>query len=59
MLCCSCGFDPAIERRRHPAQYRLANVTLHISENLPAIRLIPAPVQVFGSKAKLDDEIAR
>ena len=37
----------------------MPNVALHIDEDLSAIRLIPAPVQVFGRNAKLDDEIAR
>jgi hypothetical protein len=32
--------------------------TLNILDSLPGIALVPAPVQVLGGLAELDDEIA-
>ena len=37
----------------------MSNVLLHIRDDLPGIGLVPAPVELFGNSAKLDDEIAR
>jgi hypothetical protein len=37
----------------------MADLPLYVREDLTAIGLVPAPVQVFGRKAELDDEIAR
>ena len=31
---------------------------LHVRDDLPGIGLVPAPVQLLGNSAKLDDEIA-
>ena len=37
----------------------MPDLALNISKDLPGICLIPAPVQLLGRNAKLDDEIAR
>src|SRR5580704_16023366 len=37
----------------------MMDAPLYIRQHLPGIDLIPAPVQVLGSQAELDDEIAR
>ncbi len=37
----------------------MQNPLLHIDNNLTAIGLVPAPVQVLRDRAKLDDKIAR
>jgi hypothetical protein len=37
----------------------MPDLALDISENLPAIRLIPAPVKILGGNAKLYNEIGR
>jgi hypothetical protein len=37
-------FDPAIQSGRHPAQHRMPDLALNVSENLTSIGLIPATV---------------
>jgi hypothetical protein len=37
----------------------MADPFLNVGDHLPGIGLIPAPVQLLGYKAELDDEIAR
>ena len=49
----------SIESRAHPAQYRVANLTLDVDDHLAGIGFIPAPIQVFRRKTELDHEIAR
>ena len=44
---------------RHPAQRRMPDALLYVGEHLIGIGLIPAPVQILGREAELDDEIAR
>jgi hypothetical protein len=48
----------SIERRAHPAQHRVADLTLDVDDHLPGIGLIPAPVQVFGRQPELNHEVA-
>jgi len=50
---------PAVQRCRHPPQYRAPDLALNIGKNLTGIGLIPASVQVLSRNAKLDDQIAR
>ena len=49
----------AVERRAHPAQHWVADLTLDVDDRLAGIGLIPAPVQVLGRQTELDDEVAR
>src|SRR5262249_7973016 len=48
----------AVESRAHPAQNGMSNIFLNIRDHLAGIGLIPAPVQVFGRQAELDEEVA-
>ena len=52
------ALDPAIEGRRHPAECRMADPPLDVGDDLTGIGLVPAPIEVLGDKAKLDDEVA-
>src|SRR6516164_4225853 len=56
---CAGSFNSAVQCGRHPAEHRMPDPLLNIGDYLSAIGLIPAPVQVLGRNAKLDDEIAR
>src|SRR5262249_62394895 len=51
-------FNPAVERRRHPAQRGMPDLPLHVGKHLTGISLVPAPVQILGRNTKLDNEIA-
>ena len=51
-------FDPAVERCRHPAYRWMPDLPLDIRNDLTGIGLVPAPVQVLGNHAELDNEIA-
>jgi hypothetical protein len=42
----------------HPAQNRVANSLLDIGNHLASIGLIPTAVEIFGSEAELDEQIA-
>jgi hypothetical protein len=53
------SLDPPVECCRHPAQRRMSDLFLNVGDHLSGIGLIPAPVQLLGYKAELDDEIAR
>ena len=53
------NFDTAIERRRHPAQYRMPDLALDVRYGLAGIGLVPPPVQRLGGQAELDNEVAR
>src|SRR5215471_4753879 len=44
----ACGFNPAIQRNRHPSQRWMPDLPLDIGEDLPTISLIPAPIQVLS-----------
>ena len=50
---------PAIQGRRHPFERRMEHPLLNTRDHLPGIGLIPAPVQVLGHDAKLNDEVGR
>ena len=50
--------DPAIQCGHHPAQDRVPDSPLNIDQDLPAIGLIPAPIEVLGHDPQLDDKIA-
>src|SRR5215472_18022597 len=52
-------FDPTVKSSGHPPQDRMPDPLLNIRKNLTRIGLIPAAVQLFGRKTKLDNEIAR
>jgi hypothetical protein len=44
------ALHPPVEGRAHPAQHRVADLTLDVDDNLSGIGLIPAPIQVFCRK---------
>ena len=48
-----------VKRSRRPLQRRLPDLFLDIGNDLTGIGRVPAPVQVFGRDAQLNDEIAR
>src|SRR6516165_1198166 len=52
------AFDHAVQRRRHPAEHRLAHPALDICDHLPGRPLVPLSVQGFSREPQLDDEIA-
>ena len=53
------GLNPAVQRGRHPPQRRMADLPLDIRKDLAGIGLVPAPIELLGGEAELDDEIAR
>ena len=53
------GVDTAVEPGCHPSEGRMTDLALNIRKNLTGVSLIPAPVQVLGREAQLDDEVAR
>ena len=52
------ALDAPVERRRHPAERRMADLPLDIGDDLPGIGLVPAPVKLLGDHPELDDEVA-
>ena len=56
---CPSGRNPAVQRGRHPPQREMPELLLHVREDLPGIGLIPAPIELLGGHAELDDEVAR
>ena len=52
------SFHPAIERRCHPAQHRMADLPLDVRNHLARIGLVPAPIKLLRHHPELDDEIA-
>jgi hypothetical protein len=32
-------------------------MTLHVCDDLPGIRLVPAPIEIFGGEPELNDQI--
>jgi hypothetical protein len=50
------GVDEAVQRRRHPFDDRMLDPPLHGLDGLPGVALIPAPVEVLGNAAELDDQ---
>ena len=55
---CAGAFDHAVQRRRHPAEYRVAHPALDIFDHLPARALVPLAVQGFSREPQLDEKIA-
>ena len=53
------AFDNAVQRRRHPADHRMADPALDVLDDLPGRALVPVPVEVLGREPELDDQIAR
>jgi hypothetical protein len=52
------ALDSPIQSRRHPAQNRMADSLLDVGDHLPAIGLVPAPIEILGGDAELNYEIA-
>jgi hypothetical protein len=47
----------AIERRRHPLDYRVLDLSLNVLDDLPGILLIPAAIEGLSHYPELDDQI--
>ena len=52
------ALDDAVEGGRHPAYQRVDRVPLHVLDGLAGVQLVPAPIEVLGRDAELDDEVA-
>jgi hypothetical protein len=37
----------------------MADMGLHVRDDLPSVGFVPASVELFGDRPKLDDEVAR
>jgi hypothetical protein len=53
------SFNPAVKRRGHPPQNRMAYLALNVRKYLAGIRFVPASVQLLGGQAELNDEVSR
>ena len=51
------GHDP-VQGRPHPIELGVANEALHRADAVPRLALEPAPVQLLGRAAELDEEVA-
>ena len=51
--------DDPVQRRSHPADYRVADPALDISDDLPGRALVPLPIEVLSREPQLDEQIAR
>ena len=51
------GINQAIQRRRHPFDDGMLDPPLHVLDGVAGVALIPAPVEVLGDRAQLDDQI--
>jgi hypothetical protein len=54
---CAGWFDHAVECRRHPFVDGMLDVLLYILDHVAAVALVPAPVEVFGNAAELNNQI--
>ena len=52
------AFDHAVQGRRHPPLHRMENLPLDLGDGLAGIAFVPAPVEVLGDRAELDDQVA-
>ena len=51
------GVDQAVQRRRHPFMDGMQDPPLHVLDGVAGIALVPAPVEVLGDGAELDDQV--
>ncbi len=51
------GLDEAIQRRRHPFVDGMLDPLLNVLDGVTGVALVPAPVEVFGHGAELDDQV--
>ena len=51
------GINEAIQSRRHPLMDGVLNPPLHVLDAVTGVALIPAPVEVLGDRAELDDQV--
>ena len=56
---CAVYLNAPVGHGGEPADGRMADLLLHIGDNLPGTGLVPAPVQLLGDEPKLDEEVAR
>ena len=48
--------DQAVQGRRHPLMDGVQDPSLHVPDGTPGIAFVPAPVEVLGDGAELDDQ---
>ena len=53
------ALDHAVKRCRHPSQDRMLDPALDIHDDLVGIAFEPAPIELFGRRPELDDEVVR
>jgi hypothetical protein len=51
------GLDHAVQGGRHPLIDRMLDPPLHVFDRMARVALIPAPVQLLGHVAELDDQL--
>jgi hypothetical protein len=51
-------FDHPIQRCGHPILDRMKHPLLHLADPSTRIGLVPASIEVFGSRSQLDHEVA-
>ena len=51
------GINQAVEGRGHPFDDGVLDPALHVLDRLPGVALVPAPVEVLGNGAELDDQV--
>ena len=52
------AINNAVQGRRHPADHRVADPMLDVSDRLPGGSLVPLPVQLFCRETELDGQVA-
>ena len=52
------ALDHAVQGRRHPPLHGVKHPPLHLGDDLAGIALVPAPVELLGHTAELDDQVA-
>jgi hypothetical protein len=53
------ALDDAVKRRSHPADHRVANPALDISDELPGRALVPLPIEALSREPELHKQVLR
>ena len=51
------GIDQAVQGCGHPRADGMLNPALHVLDRLTGVALVPAPVEVLGDGAELNDQV--
>ena len=51
------GIDETVEGRGHPFVHRVLHLSLNILDDVTGVALVPAPIEFFGHRAELNDQI--